>query len=118
MDACFASRRTAANNLSGNAWVKNRNVVRHEPRITLGPVSHTITVLLLVLVVGLIYVTQSAKATSYDYTVANVDSQIAGLEAQKDSLAVENARIMAAAATDGNEVASSMVDAKASGYAE
>ena len=97
-------------------YLANRNVVRHAPRATLGPVSHTITVMLLVLIVGLIYVTQGAKVTSYDYALNNVNSEIAGLEARNNSLAAENARIVAAAASDKNEVATTMIDAKTAGY--
>ncbi len=102
--------------VSASAWGRNRNAVRHEPRASLGPVSHTVTVMLLVLVVGLIYVTQGTKATSYDYALNGVNGEIAGLEAERNSLAAENARIMAAAASEGNEVASSMVDAKTVGH--
>jgi hypothetical protein len=79
-------------------------------------VSHTVTVLLLVLVVGLIYVTQGAKATSYDYEVKGVNDEISALEAQRNSLAAENARIVAGAAGEGNEVASSMVNATTAGF--
>ena len=53
----FATRRMRGGAVS-SSWARNRNVVRHEPRVALGSVSHTITVMLLVLVVGLIYVTQ------------------------------------------------------------
>lgn len=111
----FATRRMGSTSSPG--WAKNRNVVRHEPRVTLGPVSHTITIMLLVLVVGLIYVTQGTKATSYDYAMQGVNEEIASLEAQRDSLAAENARIMAAAAGDENEVVGMMTDAQAAGFA-
>lgn len=114
-EACFATRRAGRTEASSN-WARNHNAVRHDPKVTLGPVSHTITVMLLVLIVGLIYVTQGTKATSYDYAMSSVNSEIATLEAQKNSLAAENARIMAGAATENNEVASSMVDAQIAGY--
>lgn len=113
-EAYFATRRTGSTDATG--WVRNHNAVRHEPRVSLGPVSHTITVLLLVLVVGLIYVTQGAKATSYDYDMNSVNDEIASLTAQKNSLATENARIMADAATEDNTMASTMVEAKTSDY--
>jgi hypothetical protein len=114
-EAYFATRRRGDVELV-SSWGRNRNAVRHEPRAALGPVSHTITVMLLVLVVGLIYITQGTKATGYDYALNGVNSEIASLEAQKNSLAAENARIMAAATSGNNEVATAMVDAKASGY--
>jgi hypothetical protein len=86
--------------------------VRHNPKVTLGPVSHTITVFLFVLLVGLIFLTQSAKVTNYDLAIANTDTEIANLEAQRDALMVENAKITAAAANeDSNEVAAAMVPA-------
>lgn len=114
-EAYFATRRAGNSNVS-SSWARNHNAVRHDPKVTLGPVSHTITVMLLVLVVGLIYVTQGTKATSYDYAMSGVNDEIATLEAQKNSLAAENARIMANAATENNEVASTMVDASTAGY--
>lgn len=94
------------------SWAPNRNAVRHTPRVTLGPISHTATVLIMVLLVGLIYLTQSTKATNYDAEIAKVDEQITSLEAQRDALAVENAKITAAAADeDSNKLASSMISA-------
>lgn len=98
-------------------WTPNRNAVRHTPRVTLGPISHTVTVLIMVLLVGLIYLTQSTKATNYDAEIAAVDNQISSLEAQRDALAVENAKITAAAADEeSNKVAASMADASSAGF--
>ena len=114
-EAYFATRRMGRAEIS-SSWARNRNAVRHEPRAMLGPVSHTITVMLLVLLVGLIYVTQGTKATSYDYALNSVNDEIASLEAQNNSLAAENARIVAATASEQNEVALTMVDARAAGY--
>jgi len=68
-------------------------------------------------IAGLIYLTQSSKVTSYDLAIAAVNSEIIDLEAQRDALAVENAKITAAAADEGrSEVASAMVAAQSSGF--
>ena len=115
IEQCFATRRAGNVGAATGSWARNRNAVRHVPRATLGPVSHTITVMLLVLVVGLIYVTQGTKATSYDYALNGVSDEIASLEAQRNSLAAENARIMAAA-SENSEVAATMIEAKTTGY--
>jgi len=49
--------------------------------------------------------------------IANIDSEITNLEAQRDALAVENAKMTAAAATEeGNEAASTMVVASAADF--
>ena len=85
--------------------------------MTLGPVSHTITVFVIVLLIGLIYLSQSAKVTNYDVAISNSDTEIANLEAQRDALVVENAKITAAAASeDMNEVAAAMVPATAADF--
>ena len=49
--------------------------------------------------------------------IASVNSEITDLEAQRDALAVENAKITAAAADEGrSEVASAMIAAQSSGF--
>ena len=102
---------------SSSAWVRNRNTVRHEPK-SLGQVSQTVILAILVLVVGLIYVTQGTKATSYDYELSKVEGEIAELQAQKEDLAVERARLTSIAESKTSEVAANMESASVSGYAE
>ncbi len=116
--ANYATRRMIQGTRSSSeSWARNHNAVRHNPRVTLGPVSHTITVIAVVLLIGLIYLTQSAKVTNYDVAIANTDTEIANLEAQRDALVVENAKITAAAANeDTNEVAAAMVNASSAAF--
>jgi hypothetical protein len=118
--ANYATRRTmqgGRGSYSSDSWARNHNAVRHNPRVTLGPVSHTITVFVIVLLIGLIYLSQSAKVTNYDVAISNSDTEIANLEAQRDALVVENAKITAAAASeDMNEVAAAMVPATAADF--
>lgn len=68
--------------------------------------------------IGLIYVTQGTRATSYDYELSRVEEEIAELEAQKEDLAVERARLTSVAVSNNNEVASAMQVGQVSGYAE
>ena len=91
--------------------------MRHEPK-SLGQVSQTVILAILVLAVGLIYVTQGTKATSYDYELSKVEGEIAELEAKKEDLAVERARLTSVAAAQGSEVAVAMENGSATGYAE
>ena len=73
----------------------------------------------LVLLVGLLFTSQSSKVTDYDLEIAQADSRISELQAQRDALAVENAKITAAASdTSTNEVASSMVDASSADFVQ
>lgn len=116
--ANYANRRsTNSTRNSSDTWGRNRNAVRHNPKITLGPISHTITVVAIVLLIGLIYLSQSAKVTDYDTAIASTDKEIASLQAEYDALVVENAKISAAAANDEhNEVATAMVNATSSAF--
>ena len=119
--ANYATRRTfqggRGSYSSDSSWARNHNAVRHNPRVTLGPVSHTITVFAIVLLIGLIYLSQSAKVTNYDVAISTTDTEIANLEAQRDALVVENVKITAAAASEElNEVAAAMVPATAADF--
>lgn len=113
-------RSSSASGMStGGSWARNRNAVRHEPKAVLGPVWHTLAVIALVLVAGLIFLTQSTKAANYDLAIADANGEIASLEAQRDALVVENAKLTAEAATEGsNEVAAAMPDAVSADFVE
>ena len=102
---------------SSSSWVRNRNIVRHTSK-TLGSVSQGVILGILVLVIGLIYVTQGTKATSYDYELSEIEGEIAELTARKEDLAVERARLTSIAMSDNNEVAAAMETGTVSGYAE
>lgn len=117
MSTYYASRRLTRTNSA--SWSRNRNIVRHDQKTTLGPISHIIFLSVLVLLVGLLFTSQSAKVTDYDLEIAKADSVITELEAQRDALAVENAKITAAVSdVSTNEVAASMVDANSADFVQ
>ena len=101
---------------SAAAWSRNRNTVRHTSG-QLGTLSLSAILGMLLLVVGLIYLTQGAKATSYDYELSQIDNEISELTAQKEDLAVERARLTSVASAENSAVAANMDDAHVSGYA-
>lgn len=109
----YTTRRGA---MTGN-WSRNQNTVRHTTK-TLGSISNFMIIMFLVLIVGLIYVSQGAQATNYDYEISAIEDEIAELEAKKEDLAVERARLTSIAASENSTVASSMEDASVEGYAE
>ena len=77
---------------------------------------HTILVALMVAVLGLIYLTQATKATSYDYEAQKIDSQIAELEHQKSDLEIENARLTALETVKNSSVAREMTEPVSTRY--
>ena len=96
-------------------WNRNRNTVRHQRR-ALGPISLVGMFVMLITVMGMIYLTQGTKATSYDYQLDQLDTEIEELTAQKEDLAVERARLTSIAASENSAVASTMVDTAVAGY--
>ena len=90
-------------------WSRNQNTVAFISSVKLGPVAHTVLVALMITVLGLIYLTQATRATSYDYQSQKIDSQIADLNTQKSDLEVENARLTALETVKNSAVASTLV---------
>lgn len=76
--------------------------------VKLGPVAHTVLVALMITVLGLVYLTQATRATSYDYEAQKIDSQIAELMTKKSDLEVENARLTALETVQNSNVAKAM----------
>lgn len=76
-------------------WSRNQNTVAYVSSVKLGPITHTVLVALMITVLGLIYLTQATKTTSFDYQTEKIDSQIAELSTVKGDLEVENARLTA-----------------------
>ncbi len=106
--AQYARRRSGLN--------RNRNRVAFTSSIKLGPVTHTVLVALMITVLGLIYLTQAIKATSYDYQTQEIDTQISQLKEEKLDLEVENAKLTALNAVRDSSVAKAMVKSEAPSY--
>ena len=112
-EATYVSRRAGG---VSNSFARNRNTVRHTKR-SLGSISQIVIVGMLTLVFGLIYVAEGTKATSFDYELSSVETEITELSAKKDDLAVEKARLTSVAAAKNSTVAATMEDASVTGYA-
>ena len=98
-------------------WSRNQNTVAFVSPVKLGPVAHTVLVALMITVLGLIYLTQATRATSYDYEAQKVDSQIAELTTKKSDLEVENARLTALESVKNSSVAREMTAPTSTEYA-
>lgn len=102
------SRSTQFNSRRSSNWSRNQNTARFASNVKLGPVAHTVLVALMITVLGLIYLTQATRATSYDYEAQAIDSKIAELTTQKTDLEVENARLTALDNVQNSSVAREM----------
>ena len=89
-------------------WSRNQNTVAYVSAIKLGPVTHTVLIALMITILGLIYLTQATRATSYDYATQKIDSQIAELNTQKSDLEIENNKLNSLEAAKNSTVATTM----------
>ena len=117
MEPRFTSRRgaTGIGNRPTSTFAPNRNTVRLKKK-GLGSLSQILAVIMLTIIMGLIYVSEGTRATSYDYEISNIDTEISEMNAKKDDLAVEQARLNSIATAKDSTVAASMEDATVSGY--
>ena len=99
-------------------WSRNQNTVAYVSAIKLGPVTHTVLIALMITVLGLIYLTQATRATSYDYATQKIDNQISELNTQKSDLEIENARLTALETVKNSSVATTMTAPAATEYAQ
>lgn len=102
---------------STNGWSRNYNMVRHQPK-SLGSVAMAVIVGFLVVCVGMIYVSQGTQAMNYDYELSAIENEITELEAKREDLAVEKARLTSVASSERSSVAAAMEGASVGGYAE
>jgi len=106
----FNSRR------QGN-WGRNQNTVAFASAVKLGPITHTVLIALMITVLGLIYLTQATRTSSYDYAASEVDTQISQLTDQKKDLEVDNARLTALKEVQNSNVAKNMTTPVETHYA-
>jgi len=112
------SRTTQFSSRRQQNWSRNQNTVAFVSSIKLGPVAHTVLVALMITVLGLIYLTQATRTTSYDYQSQKIDSQIADLSTQKSDLEIENARLTALQTVKNSNVAKAMTTPKTTDYVQ
>ncbi len=99
-------------------WGRNQNTTRYVSPVKLGPVAHTVLVALMITVLGLIYLTQATRATSYDYEIDRIDSKISELAVKKDDLEIENARLTSLDTAKNSTVAAEMTTPSSTSYAQ
>ncbi len=99
--AQFTSRRQAN-------WNRNQNTIAFSSPVRLGPITHTVLVALMITILGLIYLTQATKASSYDYAASAVSDKITALSEQQKDLEIENARLTALQSVSDSSVAKNM----------
>jgi len=87
---------------------QNATIFRTQER-TLGPVSNTIILIVLALLLGLLYLTQVTKTNAYGYQIGSLQKEQATLRAEHDDLEVASARLQAVDRIQNSEQAQGLV---------
>ena len=85
--------------------------------ISLGPVSHTVLIALMLAVLGLVYLTQITKTSLFGYQMKDLNTQKEKLLSENSDLQVETARLQALERVQQSNVAKAMTAPAATDYA-
>lgn len=93
---------------SAQTWRRNQNTVKFLASKKLGLVSHTVLVALMLAVLGLIYLTQITKTSTYGYEINDLSNKKEQLLSEQRDLEVETARLQALEKVQQSNVAKAM----------
>ncbi len=102
-----------------NTWRRNQNTVAFAHSAKLGPVSHTVLIAVMVAVLGLIYLTQITKTSSYGYIIggeSGLNAQKSELAAKKSELEVESAKLKSMKQIQSSAVAQNLTTPETTDY--
>ncbi len=98
---------------------RNQNSVSFKATTrTLGPISNTITLIVLACLLGLLYLTQATKTNAYGYQINALQTKQANLKSQHDDLEVDSARLQSLNRVSNSPVAKSLVSVAPSATAK
>jgi cell division protein FtsL len=96
---------------------RNQNTVRFKMPVSLGPVTHTVLIALMLAVLGLVYLTQITKTSTFGYQMNDLTSQKDQLASENSDLQVETARLQALERVQQSNVAKAMTTPAQTDYA-
>ncbi len=88
---------------------KNGTAFRSSQGRALGPVSNSIILIVLALVLGMLYLAQVTKTNAYGYKIASLQSEQAQLRAENDDLQVAAARLQSVQRVQNSDQAKNLV---------
>src|SRR5688572_8823171 len=102
---------------NAGVWRRNQNTVKFQTSRKLGPVAHAVLVAVMLAVLGLIYLTQITKTSTYGYQINDLNTQKEQLLSEQRDLQVEAARLQALEKVQQSSVAKAMEAPKETNYA-
>jgi hypothetical protein len=98
---------------------RNQNSVSFKVKTrTLGPVSNTITLIVLACLLGMLYLTQVTKTNAFGYQINNLQQTQASLVNEHNNLMVESAQLQSLGRVQNSDAAKSLTPVSPSGTAQ
>lgn len=104
-------------NSSRQTWRRNQNTVKFSSNISLGPISHTVLIAVMLAVLGMIYLTQITKTSTYGYQLNDLSAKQQQLASQNRDLEVESAKLQALEKVQQSSVANAMTTPASTDFA-
>lgn len=99
---------------TATSWRRNQNTVRHNfDGKQFGPIAHTVIVILLLSVMGLMYLAQINKTNAYTYPINELETKRDSLIAEQQELKVEAARLGSLDTVKNSAVAQNLTEPSA-----
>ena len=95
-------------NSTRQTWRRNQNTVKFKSGISLGPISHTVLIAIMLAVLGMIYLTQITKTGTYGYQLNELSFKKEQLASETRDLEVEAAKLQALEKVQQSPVANAL----------
>lgn len=99
------------------AMRRNQNLVRAKTRVNAGPISISVMLIALVVLLALLYLNQVAKSSTFNYRISTLDNKRKELQADKERLQIDAARLQSLNDTKNAENVKKMVPTDGVAYA-
>ena len=103
---------------TAGAWGRNQNLTAFSSGTRLGPIANVVLIVLLIAFLGLLYLTQLTKTSTFGYEINNINVEKSQLAAEQDDLKIENARLQSLTRIQDSSVAAAMTTPVDTSYVE
>ena len=90
------------------AWGRNQNLTPFSTKTRLGPIANVVLIVLLIAFLGLLYLTQLTKTSTFGYEMNKINTEKSQLAAEQDDLKIESARLQSLTRVQDSTVAAAM----------
>ncbi|MDP4038433.1 MAG: hypothetical protein Q8P54_00475 [bacterium] len=104
--------------MSSTRMRRNRNFVRTTSMVQSGPITVSVMLITLGVLLSLLYLNQISKSSTFNFDVRRLEQKEDGLRSVKEKLEIDSARLQSISTIRGSAVVSKMVPVENVTYAQ